>query len=253
MSLFQPFIDARGPLRAVDARVRLLGAVVFSVTVAVLSDMRVLAAALGVAAGLLILIRPRPGVLLRRLLAANAFVAFLWLFLPWSTPGAAVAQWGPITITTEGLRLSLMITIKCNAIISAMIALLATMPVRELAAAMSRLRLPGRLVTLFYLTVRYIHVVHGESMRMRQAAAVRCFRPRTDLLTYRTYANFVGSLLVRSVDRAERIYAAMRCRGFSGCFPRFSHAAARVGDWVFLAAICCAAMAMGCCQWLLNR
>lgn len=34
----------------------------------------------------------------------------------------------------------------------------------------------------------------------------------------RSLANLVGMLLVRSVDRAERVHAAMLCRGYNGRF-----------------------------------
>jgi cobalt/nickel transport system permease protein len=51
----------------------------------------------------------------------------------------------------------------------------------------------------------------------------RAFRPAFSLHTYRSYANLVGMLLVRSVDRAERVHAAMLCRGYTGRFWFHDH------------------------------
>jgi cobalt/nickel transport system permease protein len=40
-------------------------------------------------------------------------------------------------------------------------------------------------------------------------------------------------LLVRSLERADRIFAAMRCRGFTGRFPSLVEARWSAADGVF--------------------
>jgi cobalt/nickel transport system permease protein len=40
-------------------------------------------------------------------------------------------------------------------------------------------------------------------------------------------------LLVRTLERSERIAAAMKCRGFHGRFYLLDHFAMRRRDWVF--------------------
>ena len=47
---------------------------------------------------------------------------------------------------------------------------------------------------------------------------IRGFQPRTNLHTYRSYAYLAAMLLVRSYDRADRVFQAMLCRGFHGVF-----------------------------------
>ena len=44
---------------------------------------------------------------------------------------------------------------------------------------------------------------------------------------------FIGQLLLRSIDRAERVYAAMQCRGFDGTFPKANLANANHTSWIF--------------------
>jgi cobalt/nickel transport system permease protein len=44
----------------------------------------------------------------------------------------------------------------------------------------------------------------------------RAFWPRSDLHTWRSLGYLIGMLLVRSLERAERILKAMKCRGFDG-------------------------------------
>jgi cobalt/nickel transport system permease protein len=66
---------------------------------------------------------------------------------------------------------------------------------------------------------------------------VRAFRPRMDRHTYRTYGYLVGMLLVRSLERSERIVAAMKCRGFRGRFYLLEHFAfSRRDAWFAVAA-----------------
>jgi cobalt/nickel transport system permease protein len=73
-------------------------------------------------------------------------------------------------------------------------------------------------VHLFLFTVRYIAVLGREYQRLRTAMKARGFRMRCDLHTWRSIGYLFGMLLVRSLERSERILAAMRCRGFQGDF-----------------------------------
>jgi cobalt/nickel transport system permease protein len=54
--------------------------------------------------------------------------------------------------------------------------------------------------------------------------------------TYRAFGHLVGMLLVRSLDRSERILAAMKCRGFTGRFYLLDHFAFTRCDLPFCAA-----------------
>ncbi len=252
MSLKEPFARGNSPLHHLDPRVKLAAAAAYAVVVALLGDLRVLGAALAISGGLVVLARLDGPRFLRRLLAANVFIVFLWIFLPWSVPGRALWSLGPLAVTAEGVRLSLLISMKCNAILAAMTALLATSPLHDLAGAMGRLGAPKKLLVVFYLCLRYLHIIHDESLRLRQAAAVRGFVPRTSLRAYRTYANFLGSLLVRSDERATRVYSAMLCRGFGGSFPALSARRARASDLAAGAALFLVAALLGGLEWRLR-
>ncbi len=219
MVLQEPFAGGASVFHRLDARAKFIAALVYSVVVAVAGDCRVLALAVVFSAGLLAASRLDAGRLARRLVVVNAFVAFLWLFLPWSVPGRQVASLGPIAVTHEGLMLALRLTLRCNAIVGACIALLGTSRMVDLAHGLRALKVPAKLVVVLFFCVRYVQVIHGEYHRLVDAMKIRGFRPRTNGHTYRTYANLVGMLLVRSHDRAARIYEAMLCRGFTGRFP----------------------------------
>ena len=70
---------------------------------------------------------------------------------------------------------------------------------------------------------------------MRQAMRARGFKPKTDKHTYRSYAWLIGMLLVKSWDRAERVYDAMRCRGFRNRFYSLTKFTTSTKDYAFMA------------------
>jgi len=230
MAVQEPFAQGSSLLHGLDARAKFVGAFVYSVVVAVVGDFLVLVLAVLFSLALLGAARLDTARLVRRLVVINAFIAFLWLFLPWSVPGTIVAEVGPIEITREGVLLALQVTLRCNAIVWACIALLGTSRIVDLAHALRALRVPEKLVVVLFFCVRYIQVVHDEYRRLVDAMRLRAFKPRTNLHTYRTYANLVGTLLVRSHDRAARIYEAMLCRGFNGRFPNLGEGSIRGQD-----------------------
>lgn len=227
-----------------DPRVRLVCAVLITVAAALVRSLPPALTALA-AGGALTLLAGLPLLaVLRRLAVVNAFIVFLWLFLPFSAPLSAqndtLLRLGPLTATREGVGLALLITVKSNAIVLALLALMATIPVQDLGPAMQRLKVPGKLCHILLFTYRYIFVIHQEYRTMRRAMAARGFAPRTDRHTYRAFAWLVGMLLVRSWDRAERVHSAMRCRGFRGRFYSLARFSATRRDILFLAG--CAAL-----------
>lgn len=225
------------PLSRLDPRARLAGATAWSVAAALATALPAAWAALGASALLLAASRPPLAHVLRRLLAVNLFIAFLWLFVPVSTPGVAVWSLGPLAVTREGLDLALLVTLKSNAIVLAFMALVAPIPVSDLGHALRKLGVPDKLACLLIFTHRYIHCIADEYRRMRQAMKIRAFTPRTSLHTYRALAYLAGMVLVRGLDRSERVYAAMLCRGFDGRFHSLNGMAARAADHLFFAAM----------------
>lgn len=171
--------------------------------------------------------------LFNRLAGANFFILFIWIFIPLSYKGNPYIDLGFLKVSYEGIKYALSITLKCNAIILATIALLSTSTIFSLAHAMLHFRLPSKLVTIFFLFYRYISVMHEEYIKIKRAVLARGFNPKTNFHTYKTYAYMVGALLIKSFERSEEIYKAMLARGFKGFFPLFEHFKLRKTDLVF--------------------
>jgi cobalt/nickel transport system permease protein len=188
---------------------------------------------------------------LARLLVVNSFIFSLWFVLPLTYPGDAVWRFGPLAATRQGLIYTGLITLKSNAIIIALIALVATIPVVTLGQALYRLRLPDKLCHLLLFTYRYLYVFEQEYHRLVQAMKVRGFQPRTNLHTYRSYAYLAAMLLVRSYDRADRVFQAMRCRGFHGVFYSLRTFSWQRRDGIFVAASMLVLMTLFYLEWRL--
>lgn len=239
----------KGILARLDPRSKILAAFGFSLLAALSQNPRTAAVCLALGLVLLAVSNLQPKLIFRRALAVNAFVVFLWLLLPWQLNFGSAVQASMLSFNPPGLELAWLITLKVNAVFLALLALLGTSNVNDLLHAMAHMKIPGKLVTLFLLFYRYIYVMRGELGRLRQAMVVRGFKPGNNLHTYRSYANLVGMLLVRSFDRSERVYQAMLLRGFDGTFWLLDHFYWHRRDTIFTALCVLSLVCVSYLEW----
>jgi cobalt/nickel transport system permease protein len=154
--------------------------------------------------------------LLHRLVALEGFMFILLISLPFTVPGTRLLTIGPVAGSLEGLLLAIKILLKANAVVLALLALVGTLEPVVFGHALARLAVPEKLVHLLLMTVRQIHLLHQEFIRLRQAMRARAFVPCSNRHTWNSYGWLVGMLLVRSLERSQRILSAMRCRCFHG-------------------------------------
>lgn len=245
----QEFARGHSIVHRLDPRLKIVLAAGFSVVTAVLTKNSALAAAACTAIILAFLAQLPVRALLGRLLIVNGFLLLLWLTLPLSLAEAAPIHFGPVGIKPEGILLSLMITIKSNAILLAGIALLATHPPTDVARALSRLHVPGKLVSILFFMLRYLSEIRREYGWMINAMTMRMFQPGTNVRTYRAYARLVGLLLVTSYEKAEAVHAAMLCRGFTGRFYTLGGTPLKLRDLVISAAMTVVIIGIAALQW----
>jgi cobalt/nickel transport system permease protein len=231
-----------GFLGQADPRLKVVVLILWSFLLAFLQNRAAALAGLGSSAVIYSLSGPK-NVLkgLKGLLAINVFLVFIWLFLPFSfsSPGAVVYSLGPFKATQEGINLSILISLKALSITLGALAITGSSEPFDLLAGARSLGAPEKLVALLLLMTRYISVIGEQYGLLRQAMKVRGFHPGTNLHTLRSYANLAGLLLVRGIDRAERVQAAMLCRGYNGRFwirSDFKFKGLDLGvAWLFLA------------------
>jgi cobalt/nickel transport system permease protein len=212
-------LSGHGPLSRADPRLKVVVLVVWSTTVAVVWSMAAALAGLAGAMVLLLLLGcDRPWVFIKRLILLNTFLVFVWLLLPFSfsVPGETVFRLGPLSVTRQGLALAALLSVKSLAITCGAMAVTVATGVFELIAACRALGAPVKLTAMMSLMSRYIRVVADEFGRLVWAMRIRGFKPMATVHCLRTWANLAGVLLVRGIDRSERVHAAMLCRGWRG-------------------------------------
>lgn len=99
--------------------------------------------------------------------------------------------------------------------------------------ALNRLGVPRPFVVQLLFFYRYLFVLVDEAERMERARSLRSFNSRSR--PFRVFISIIGHLLLRSFDRAERIYFAMRCRGFEGHIPMVREIRMQWRDFGFMA------------------
>jgi len=120
--------------------------------------------------------------------------------------------------------------------VMAVLILVSVTPFSELTGELRRFRVPGIFVVMFEMTYRYIGVLFGEAYSMYLAYTIRSTNAKG--IAIKDMGSFVGQLLLRSFDRAERIYSSMKCRGYTfRVIPR-SRRRIELKDCVFLTVVC---------------
>ena len=82
----------------------------------------------------------------------NIFVLFIWFFTPWTTPGESM--WEGSWFTKEGVVLSLLVTLKVNALFCIFYTLVSSMSFSQLAAGLNQLGFPDKLVAMILFCAR---------------------------------------------------------------------------------------------------
>lgn len=219
----EEFAEGNSLLHRLDPRIKFITAIPYIFLIAITSSLKGPFLAFMISVVMLFISRISFKKLFRRLIVVNGFIFILWIFLPFSYPGETIFSFASLKATREGFLYVLSITLKANAIVLATIAILGTSEVFSLAHALVHLKVPNKLVHLFFFFYRYISVLHEEYLRLKRAMNIRAFKAKTNIHTYKSYAYLVGMLIVRSYERSQRIYKAMLCRGFHGNFPIISH------------------------------
>jgi cobalt/nickel transport system permease protein len=171
--------------------------------------------------------------ILRKVLLVSPFAIMIGVLNPFlDTATIAVISGIPISAGTVSF---LSILLKFALTVSAALLLIATTSFPGVCHALRRLGLPSLFVSQLLFLYRYIFVLMEEAMRITRAREMRSVGSRGAGI--RVVARLIGTLFVRTVDRAERIYQAMLSRGFQGDIPSLKRARVGAADLAWLAAM----------------
>ncbi len=131
-----------------------------------------------------------------------------------------------LTYSPEGLGRFASIAVKSWISVQVAILLAATTRFPDLLTALQQLRVPKLFVAIVGLMWRYLFVIVDEVTRMARArtsrsATVPGSHHHGGSVSWRAgvTGGMAGSLFLRSLERSDRVYAAMLSRGYTGELP----------------------------------
>jgi len=220
------FCPSGSLIHRLDARVKLVLAVVFAIAAALTPDGAWLAYGLLATLALIVVLASRLGVVFvqKRAVVALPF-ALAAVTVVFFTPGRPLLtvqafQWN-LAVTDAGLIRFTSILFKSWLSVQMAVVLTASTCFPDLLQAMRGLRLPKILVAIIGFTYRYIFVIGDEALRLLRARAARSGVSEgrgggSVFWRARVTGGMAGSLFLRSIERGERIYDAMVARGYDG-------------------------------------
>ncbi len=213
------YAQGRSPVHALDARAK-TAAVLAYLFVLISFDRYAVSALVPMAVaplGMLLIAGVSVRFALRRVLILSPFIVFLAAACPFYDRAWHVVVFGPWQFTVTGGWLTAAgITVKFALGVAALTALMCTTPFSALLEALRWFRVPKLLVMQLGFLYRYLFVLTGEAMRLKRARDFRGAHLAPARRRLAAAGGVVGSLLVRTLDRSDRIHLAMQARGYRG-------------------------------------
>ncbi len=223
----------RSPLHRLDPRAKLITTLLFIITVVSFGKYTLLALIpflmypvfLVSAGGLPV------GYFMKKILTVLPFALLMGIFNP-LIDRTIVARVGAIGISGGWVSfLSILVRFLLTA--SSALLLIALTGFNAVCGALTKLGVPKPFVVQLMFSYRYLFVLADEAHRIERARALRS-SPAGRVRT-KTFSSMTGHLLLRTFERAERIYRAMNCRGFDGQVRMLQPGRMSVRDLGFMA------------------
>lgn len=194
--------------------------------------------------------RRNPLLLGARALAVTPF-SLAALPLIFSVPGPALTHVLGYPLSQPGCERFLTILMRAWLAAQAGLFSLSLLGRPRVLLALSQLGLPPLLLSIVTLMMRYLDVLHDELERMNRARLARSAGQRPPSWWWRAVkvGQTAGCLLVRALDRGDRVYLAMKSRGYDGRERRlYPSERPAPGEWVRLG-LAQLLMALLCRPW----
>ena len=173
----------------------------------------------------------------KRCLVIVPFILMTAFFLPFWQQGETIPlfQIGTFqaNVSAAGWIMFQSVLIKGIFSVACLTLLTASTPFPQLLAALEYLKFPQLIIMILSFMYRYIFLIEDEAMKMWQAMKSRR-AGGSRWLHLKAIANMLGTLFIRSYERGETVYLAMRSRGFNGTFKQSHNFELRRYDLAFL-------------------
>lgn len=131
------------------------------------------------------------------------------------TSGDVFWQFGPFTLTSDGIIRSLQLLTRAWIAVSLMILLVNTTPFDRILHSLRSLKIPPLLILLLSFFYRYLYLFWDEAERMQRARNARYYGGYWGR-QLALFNRLVAMLFLRTYERAENVQNAMVARGWDG-------------------------------------
>ena len=150
--------------------------------------------------------------IMKKVLLVSSFAVFIGIFNPLLDRRVVYSLLG---LPLPGGWISFFsIMMKFFLTVTAALLLIATTSFPRICHALQKLGMPGIFVAQLLVLYRYLFVLADETMRLVRARDMRSFGKKGRGM--KAFVYLAGTLFLRTIERAERIYQGMLSRGFTG-------------------------------------
>jgi cobalt/nickel transport system permease protein len=210
------YAEMDSPIHSLDHRMKLVAFIILIFSFVFLPRLNLALIALFASLMILVISGLPKKFVLHRVKWAVLILLPLFFILPFTVEGRGIFGGGYFTVSYEGIYLASLIMLRAIAAVTLVVIMLATASFDTTIKALYSLKVPSTIVQILMFTYRYIFVITDEFQRMWKAIRSKGFRPSTGKYALSITGNLIGMLLVKSYDRAERVYQAMIAKGYTG-------------------------------------
>src|SRR5262249_5929069 len=136
--------------------------------------------------------------------------------------GTPLVSYGPVAISSAGLRFALGMAIKLDTFLAVGILFLSTTKIEEFAYALTRVGMPYKLGFTMTLAFRLVPVFLAAAVTVAQAQRCRGFNFDEGNLLQRArrYVPVIVPVFIGALRRADGMAMALEARGFQSSRPR---------------------------------
>jgi len=137
---------------------------------------------------------------------------------------------------TAGMISAAVIVLKALVSVAAVLTLVELLSFNVICESLLRMGVPEVFTTQLMLVYRYAFLLTEEAQALDKARELRSFDGKGRGVA--VVSKMLGSLLVRSVSRSDRVYKAMLARGYSGTLTYGDDKGIGAADVVFAVSVC---------------
>ena len=137
-----------------------------------------------------------------------------------------------IDFSYSEIYFSVLLIFKCIFTLIGALLLMVTTGINNLAFGLEKLKIPNMLIMQILMLHRYIILMMEECYRVKSAYELRTLGEKS--MTMKDYGRIIGQMLLKTIDRSEKVYEAMKLRGFEGDLHIENNKGAGCIDYLYL-------------------